>query len=160
MGSAGGSGFDKWWAMQDHSGLLAASGGWRRAVNGEAFLYLIPAVCLFFAVGWLWSIFLIQLKRRWLVVCVAAIAALACVFLMFPILELQMQPASWSRTAARQELALPAIGIGLMFCVLALGLGMWLGRPVTRNVVQWLLPPRLRSSLTLLWTAEGLEPPA
>ncbi len=157
---AGSAGFDTWWGQQDHQAVLAASGGWRGAVNGEAFLFLIPTVCLLFAVGWLWSVFLIQLRRPWLLVWAVAIVGLACVFLLVPILELHLQMASWSRTAARQELALPAVGIGLVFCIAALVMGLWFGRPLSRLIVRGLLPPRLRSSLALLWTAEGLNPPA
>ncbi len=158
--SGGGSDFDTWWSQQDHQAVLAASGGWRGAVNGEAFLFLIPTVCLLFAVGWLWSVFLIQLKRPWLLVCAVAIVGLACVFLLVPIMELHRQTASWSRTAARQQLAVGAIGIGLGFCIAALVMGLWFGRPLSRLMVRGLLPPRLRASLALLWTAEGLNPPA
>ena len=58
----GGVGFDVWWAQQDQAAILAASDGWRGALNAEAFFFVIPAVCLLFAVGWLWSVFLIQLN--------------------------------------------------------------------------------------------------
>ncbi len=157
---AGSAGFDTWWGQQDHQAVLAASGGWRGAVNGEAFLFLIPTVCLLFAVGCLWSVFLIQLRRPRLLVCAVAIVGLACVFLLVPIMELHLQTASWSRTAARQQLAVGAIGIGLGFCIAALLMGLWFGRPLSRLMVRGLLPPRLRASLALLWTAEGLNPPA
>lgn len=39
-------------------------------------------------------------------------------------------------------------------------LGVWLGRRVTRLVVSWALPPRMRSSLAILWTRDGLAPPS
>ena len=159
MSPAAGGDFDTWWAQQDHQAVLAASGGWRGAVRGEAFLFLIPVICLLFAVGWLWSVFLIQLKRRWLLVWAVAIVGLACLFLVVPIVELHLRPALWSRVAARQQLALPAIGIGLVFCIAALALGLWFGRPLTRFIVRGLLPPRLRASLALLWTADELDPP-
>ena len=92
-------------------------------------------------------------------ICAAAIIGLACLLLLVPVMELQQQTASWSRTAARQQLALPAIGIGLVFSIAGLGLGLWLGRPLTRLIVRTFLPPRLRASLALLWTAEDLDPP-
>jgi hypothetical protein len=160
FGPSVGGDFAKWWAQQDRPALLAAAGGWRNAINGDAFLLLVPACLLLFAAGWLWSVFLIQLKRRWLIVCAAAIVALACVMLAVGMSELHLQPAGWARTAARQQLALPAVAIGIAFCTAALGLGMRYGRPLTRLIVRVFLPPRLRSSLTLLWTTEGLKPPA
>ncbi len=37
--------------------------------------------------------------------------------------------------------------------------GLLIGRSVVRGLVRALLPPRLRSSLALLWTANNLTPP-
>jgi hypothetical protein len=152
--------FEKWWKQQDHQALLADAGGWRGAVAGEAFLILIPTACLVFAVGWFWAVCLIQLRRPWLVVCAAAIILLACIFAIIPAVEWHMLAAGWSRMAARQQLGLPTLVLCMGFCTVWLGLGLWLGRPLTRIAVRGLLPPRLRSSLALLWTAEGLAPPA
>ena len=39
-------------------------------------------------------------------------------------------------------------------------LGVWLGRRVSRVVVRWSLPPRMRSALAILWTRDGLAPPS
>jgi hypothetical protein len=158
FGSGSGD-FGKWWAQQDHQAVLAAAGGWRGAIDGDAFLILIPTGLLVFCVGWFWSVSLIQLRRRWLVICAAAIMLLAVVFVAIPVLEWHTYAYTWSRYAARQQLGLPTLAICMGFCVIALGLGLWLGRPLTRLGVRALLPPRLRSSLALLWTAEGLAPP-
>ncbi len=98
-----------------------------------------------------------QLRRPWLFVCAVAIVGLACVFLLVPIMDLHLETASWSRTAARQQLAVGAIGIGLVFCIAALVMGLWFGRPLSRLMVRGLLPPRLRASRALLWTAENLD---
>lgn len=152
--------FGKWWEQQDHQALLAAAGGWRGAVDGDAFVILIPTALLVFGVGWLWSVCLIQFKRRWLIVCAAAIMLLAIVFVVPMVVEWQVYATSWSRMAARHQLGLPTLAICMFFCVIPLALGLWLGRPLTRLGVRALLPPRLRSSLALLWTAEGLAPPA
>ena len=48
----------------------------------------------------------------------------------------------------------------LAFALLPLVAGMFLGRPIVRGLVRALLPPRLRGALALLWTVEGLSPPA
>jgi hypothetical protein len=158
--SSAGSDFEKWWLQQDHQALLAAAGGWRGAVHGEAFLILIPTAFMVFAVGWFWSVCLIQLKRRWLVMCAAAIFFLACVFVIPIVLEWHTLGGSWARMAATQQLGPPSLAICMGFCLIPLGLGLWLGRPLTRLFIRGLLPPRLRYSLALLWTAEGLDPPS
>ena len=152
--------FGKWWEQQDHAALLADAGGWRGAISGHAFLILVPTVPLVFGVGWLWSVCLIQLKRRWLVVCGAAVMLLALVFVVPVVVEWHMLAGTWARYAANQQLGTPILAICMALCIIPLGLGLWLGRPLTRLGVRALLPPRLRSSLALLWTAEGLAPPA
>ncbi|MHC4211690.1 MAG: hypothetical protein ACYSWT_18510 [Planctomycetota bacterium] len=156
----GSGNFGKWWQQQDHKVVLDAAGGWRGAVDGDAFFILIPAGLLVFGVGWFWSVCLIQLKRRWLIVCAAAIMLLAIIFVGPIVLEWQTHSGVWTRYAANQQLGLTSLALSMGFCVIALGLGLWLGRPLTRLGVRALLPPRLRSSLGLLWTAEGLAPPA
>jgi hypothetical protein len=152
--------FGKWWEQQDHAALLAAAGGWRGAIHGHAFLILIPMGLLVFGTGWLWSVCLIHLKRRWLVVCAAAIMLLAVIFVIPVVIEWKMLASSWSRHAAQAQLGIPALAICLGSSIIPLALGLWLGRPLTRVAVRALLPPRLRWSLALLWTAEGLRPPA
>jgi hypothetical protein len=155
-----GGNFDKWWEQQDKAALLADAGGWRGAINGEAFLIMIPFGLMVFASGWLWAVCLLQLKRRWLIVCAAAILLLAMVFLAPLVMEWHTLAGIWSRYAAQQQLGLPVVVISLVGAAIALGLGLWLGRPLTRFSVRLLLPPRLCYSLAFLWTAEGLQPPS
>ncbi|MHC4079689.1 MAG: hypothetical protein ACYS15_03185 [Planctomycetota bacterium] len=155
-----GADFGKWWEQQDHAAILADAGGWRRSIHGEAFLILIPAAFMVFGVGWLWSVFLIQLKRRWLVVCGAAVMVVALFFVVPVLVEWHMHAGVWARFAANDQLGLPVMAISMGVLTVPLALGLWLGRPLTRLGVRALLPPRLRSSLALLWTAEGLAPPA
>jgi len=152
--------FGNWWKQQDRQAVLAAAGGWRGAVAGDAFLLLIPTGLLVFGVGWFWSVSLIQVKRPWLIICAAMIMLLAVIFAAPLVLEWHTHSSFWSRYAANQQLGLTSLAICMGFCILPLALGLWLGRPLTRLSVRALLPPRLRSSLALLWTAEGLAPPA
>jgi len=159
-GTSSSGSFGKWWEQQDHAALLADAGGWRGVIEGDAFLILIPTALLVFGVGWLWSVCLIQLKRRWLIVCGAAVMLLAVIFAVPLVVEWQVHAATWARYAANQQLGTPVLAICMGSCLIPLGLGLWLGRPLTRITVRALLPPRLRSSLALLWTAEGLAPPA
>ena len=155
-----GGDFGKWWEQQDRAAVLAEAGGWRGAVDGEAFVLLIPMGLLVFGSGWVWSVCLIQLKRRWLVVCAVAIMLLAAVFLAPLVMEWHTLSGIWSRYAANGQLGLPVLGICAVTAAIALGLGLWLGRPITRLGVRLLLPARLCYSLAILWTAEGLQPPA
>jgi len=159
LGGISSGNFGKWWEQQDHAALLADAGGWRGVIEGDAFLILVPTALLVFGVGWLWSVCLIQLKRRWLVVCAAALMLLAVIFAFPIVVEWHSLAARWARSAAQQQLGTPVLAICMGFCIIPLGLGLWLGRPLTRICARVLLPPRLRSSLGLLWTAEGLAPP-
>jgi hypothetical protein len=154
------SSFGKWWEQQDHAAVLAEAGGWRGVVTGHAFLILIPTALMVFGVGWLWSVFLLQLKRRWLIVCGAAVMFVALLFVVPIVMDWRMHAGTWARYAANDQLGLPILVTCIALCVVPLGLGLWLGRPLTRVGVRALLPPRLRSSLAFLWTAEGLDPPA
>jgi hypothetical protein len=160
LGGISSADFGKWWEQQDHAALLADAGGWRGAIDGDAFLILVPTALLVFGVGWIWSVCLIQLKRRWLVVCGAAVILLAAIFAVPMVAEWHALASTWARYAAQQQLGTPVLAICMGFCIIPLGLGLWLGRPLTRICARGLLPPRLRSSLGLLWTAEGLNPPA
>ena len=50
-------------------------------------------------------------------------------------------------------------GVTLGYLMIPLTAGLLLGRSLARLLVRALLPPRLRYSLALLWTTDGLELP-
>ncbi len=157
----GGSGndFQQWWAGQDHDAILAQAGGWKGAVDWEALVFLIPAWIFALLVGWFWSIALLQFRRRWTYVWGVFIVLLACIFAIGPYMGWAMDEPYHAWAAARQQISQKFM-IGILICSIPpMFVGLAIGRPVTRLLVRGLLPPRLRNSLSLLWTAEGLALP-
>ncbi len=148
----GSSEFQDWWAQQDQPAVLAAAGGWWGVFDRVEFLMLIPAGLIVFLLGCLWSVFLLQVPRRRLVYCAAAIVGLACVFAMIPLLEWDARAVFSARRAAQYQLALPTIATCLGALIVPLSLGLWLGRPMAKLAVSALLPPRLRGPITVLWS--------
>ena len=150
--------FKSWWAQQDQQAVLANAGGWWGAIDREAFLILIPAGTIVFLLGCLWSVFLLQVPRRRLVYCAAAVVGLACVLALIPILEWDARSASSARRAAQYQLGAPTLVATFSALTLPLSLGLWFGRPLTRRAVSALLPSRLRGPFGLLWSS-GIERP-
>ena len=150
----GSSAFKEWWEQQDQQAVLAAAGGWWGVFDRVEFLMLIPAGAVVFGLGCFWSVFLMQVPRRWLVYCVAAIVGLACVFALIPLLDSNTRTVFSARRAAQYQLALPTISATFGALIVPLSLGLWLGRPLVKLAVSALLPPRLRGPIAVLWTAE------
>ncbi|MDY7108184.1 MAG: hypothetical protein SYC29_06060 [Planctomycetota bacterium] len=158
-GPAIGDDFEDWWAQQDAQALFAQAGGWREAVDWRVLFLWIPAALTAFVTGWFWSIALLQFRRRWTYAWGAMIMLLALLFGIGPCAEWLWGEVWYARMAARQQIS-PAIFLAtIIICIPPLLAGLAAGRPLTRGLVRALLPPGLRSSLALLWTAEGLPPP-
>lgn len=151
--------FQAWWETQDQDVLLADSGGWFRAVDWRGLLMWLPAGLLAFALGWFWSIVLLHLRRRALLLWGVAVLALAAVFVMGVILDWSNDeyPRAWD--AGRAELGPPLLFLTLAWCAIALTAGLLLGRSLTRFMIRVLLSPRFRGPLAVVWTADGLAPP-
>ncbi len=65
---------------------------------------------------------------------------------------------AWGRTAmdlAQEVVGFRASAIQLAMLSPSLLVGVWIGRPVARRLVVWLLPPRLRVAYAFLWLADG-----
>jgi hypothetical protein len=151
--------FEDWWAQQDPSALFAQAGGWRGAVDWRVLFIWIPAGLTAFAIGWFWSVALLEFRRRWTCLWGAMIILLALLFGLGPCTEWLAGDVTYARMAARQQIS-PGIFLAtIVVCVPALLGGLAVGRSITRGLVRAFLPPGLRSSLALLWTAEGLAPP-
>ena len=153
-GRFGSSDFKDWWEQQDQQALLAAAGGWWGVFDRSEFLMLIPAGAVVFLFGCFWSVFLMQVPRRRLVYCGAAIVGLACVFALIPLLEWDQRAVYSARRAAQYQLALPTLAATFGALVVPLASGLWFGRPLVKLAVSALLPPRLRGPIAVLWTAE------
>jgi hypothetical protein len=159
VGGTGRGRFNTWWQSQDPDALLADAGGWFGAVDWRGLWAWIPASLVLFIVGCFWSIALLQLPRRWVFAWGLGIVALGATFLTIDVV-------SWNQTVivrtwfiARATIGPPIAYGTLAYLVLPFGLGAMLGRKLVRTLLRVLLPPRLSSSLAMLWTADGLSPP-
>jgi hypothetical protein len=151
-----------WWTDEDRRALLARAGGWRHAIDWSATAEW-PADLLGAAIiGAIWAVFLLGLKRRRVLLAVVAPALLAAALLY------NFGGPSPSRFTGGAILSYEAAFevVGWWFFLFTLGvmtLGAWVGacvgRPLARLLARALLPPRTRSALAFLWTADGLPPP-
>jgi hypothetical protein len=152
-----------WWAAQDPNALLASQGGWSAMVDrnfGWTWANWSP---LLITLGCFWSVALLQLRRRGLVlfalVPIGLAAVLSYMFGYGPNSMLQMYGWSYMITHASAQIGPRMVVITLVFSWLMMCAGLLVGRSVLRGLVRLLLPPRLRSSLAGLWMTDGLAPP-
>jgi hypothetical protein len=88
-----------------------------------------------------------------------AIMLVSCFFSFFALHEWLTSDPGWYYFAARMQIAPVALPVTLGIGAIGLAIGLMIGRPLARGLVRLMLPPRLCSSLALLWTADGLKPP-
>jgi hypothetical protein len=154
-----GNDFEDWWARQDPQALFAQAGGWRGAVDWRALSIWIPAALVALVIGWFWSVALLQFRRSWTYLWGAMIMLLAVLFALGPCAEWLLGEVTYSRSAAQQQIGPAILLASIIVCIPPMLVGLVVGRRLTRALVRALLPPGLRGSLALLWTAEGLDPP-
>jgi len=152
-------GFESWWAQQDRAAVLAAHGGWQGAIDRSGFWLWIPATAVVFVIGVFWSVALIMMRRRYLPVFGLAILALAACFTAVTVWDWISNEVARAWWAGRDQVGPPVAILTLAYLVLPLLAGLLAGRSVVRLLVRALLPPRLRYSLALLWTTDGLQVP-
>lgn len=149
-----------WWHANRDS-ILAARPSLRAWINWSVAWMWIPLSFIGFAGGACWSTCLLGTRRRFAIV-PAMLPLLAAGVIGWTV---HRQEASGTALVQASTLgigALQNIVLGVMLGVVAFWvfMGVWLGRRVVRLVVRWSLPPRMRSSLAILWTRDGLPPPS
>jgi purine-cytosine permease-like protein len=149
-----------WWHANRDS-ILAARPSLRAWINWSVAWMWIPLSFIGFAGGACWSTCLLGTRRRFAIV-PAMLPLLAAGVIGWTV---HRQEASGTALVQASTLgigALQNIVLGVMLSVVAFWvfMGVWLGRRVVRLVVRWSLPPRMRSSLAILWTRDGLPPPS
>jgi len=148
--------FEAWWKQQNQQSF----GGWAHIVEWRALLLWIPLTVVAMGLGCFWAVALLTKRRAWLLLWGGAVMLVACAFSSVVIAEwFNDERMQWYAAGAR-EVGFPIVLMSLTFAALALSIGLLIGRSVVRGLVRALLPPRLRSSLALLWTAEGLSAPS
>lgn len=151
--------FSKWWDLQNKAALIKQFGGWRQAVDNDAFYFWILLTLFAFAIGCFWGIALLRQRRRGLLIWASLIIATSCVFAIFAFVDWFTSDVRYPRMASHMVIAPPVFVISLAYAVIPLFTGILLGRPLARRLTKILLPPRLLSSLSTLWITDGLKPP-
>lgn len=148
-----------WWKQQDRDALFAEAGGWLGAVHWPSLLLWMPYAAVAFTLGCVWAAILIGRNWRGRMVAMLLIMTVALFFSSISYLEWQNDLYGWSWNSGRQELGPTFLGMSLVFGAIVLSAGLLVGRSIIRGLIRLLLPPRMRNSLAMLWTADGLKPP-
>lgn len=152
--------FSDWWEVQDPDAILAEAGGFNAVVDWRALAMWVPAVLTIFSIGCLWSVMLMHVRRRALVVPWLFIVGLAAAFTVIAIAVNPVESARSAYSVARAQLSPRLLVCSMGVFSIALGLGFAFGRPIVRRVLRLFLAPRLLAPFAGLWTAEGLPAPA
>ncbi|MCZ6868801.1 MAG: hypothetical protein O7G84_04795 [Gammaproteobacteria bacterium] len=151
--------FTTWWSLQDKATLVQGAGGVRAVIDPRAFLMWVPLSIVAFVLGCFWGIALLRRRRLGLLIWVGVIMATAGVYALIPTLMWLWEEPSYPWSAAERIVAPPLLVLSLAYAAIPLSIGVLVGRPLARQLIRTLLPPKLRSSLSLLWTADGYDPP-
>lgn len=151
--------FTTWWRLQDKAALVQGAGGVRAVIDPRAFLMWVPLSIVAFILGCFWGIALLGRRRLGLLIWVGVMMATAGVFALIPTLVWLWEAPSHPRSAAEQIVAPPLLVLSLAYAAIPLSIGVLVGRPLARRLIRTLLPPKLRNSLSLLWTTDGYDPP-
>lgn len=150
----------QWWHANRES-ILAARPSLRDWINWSVVWMWIPMSFIGFAGGVCWSTCLLGTRRRF------AMGPAMLPLMAAGLIGWTVHRGEASGTALVQastlgigELQNIVLSVMLGVVTIWVLLGVWLGRRVVRLVVRWSLPPRMRSSLAILWTRDGLPPPS
>ena len=151
--------FETWWSMQNKAALVQQAGGVRGVLDRRTFFLWIPLSMVAFTFGCFWGIALLRRRRVGLLIWVGVIIATACVYAIIPTLMWLYEEPSYPWSAAERIVAPPLLALSLAYAAIPLSIGVLVGRPLARRLIRTLLPPKLRNSLSLLWTTDGYDPP-
>lgn len=157
-----------WWSQQNPVETLQQAGGWWKAIDWSACGNWIALSLTVFPLGCVWSIFLLHFRRSRLVFFAMLPLGLAAAFLLmssnssggFSGFRFGWPWGATMNVHASRQIGLWFGWLTLGFACIPLLAGLLLGRSLARGLIRLLLPPRLRSSLALLWIADGRIPPS
>ncbi len=149
-----------WWRQQDVRALLADAGGWIAMADWRQLWQIVAYSPLLVGIGVVWSLLLPHIRRRWLPIWPLAIIGLAAALAQFEFADLFGPGIRWT---IGSNVFVP-IGsrlqmIAMLSAIVPMIVGLVCGRTLARLLVRALLPPRLRSALSGLWTIDRLSPP-
>lgn len=148
-----------WWSKQDGQVLLNQMGGWWNAIDARACWQWGSFAVSVLPAGMFWSIALLHIRKRWFALVALLIIAVAAGITVLGQNVDSMAFQYHIRNVATNQVGRPVLYVSVALAFIPLMIGLLIGRPVVRFAVRVLLPPRLRSALAILWTAEGRTPP-
>ncbi len=128
-------------------------------IDRRAFFMWVPLSIVAFILGCFWGVALLRRRRLGLLIWVGVIMATAGVYALIPTLIWLWGEPSYPWSAVEQIVVPPLLVLSLAYAAIPLSIGVLVGRPLTRRLIRTLLPPKLCSSLSLLWTTDGYDPP-
>lgn len=150
------------WTRANAPRILKEMGGAFAGANREFLIFWTGASIAMFAFGVFWSVVLFGARRRsaMLLPGIAIIGASGAVLTnLLSAGWLQGIGAPWAKSVAEQGSAPTMVPLTALVMLVAAGLGVLLGRKLSRVAIVLMLPPRLRTPLAILWTRDGLNPP-
>lgn len=145
---------------------------WRREstsivqfLRSRPLIQWVNVVLGYFAVGAIAAGALYHLRWRGKLVTLGLFAALTVLFAVSDYARFDVKPnligwdAEYAWVVAWRECWPTTCLMTMTISLGAIGAGLWLGRPIARELLCLLLPPRACSSLAGLWHVDGLEPP-
>ncbi len=150
----------EFWEDFDRAAFFAEHGGWMRLVDWRMMRQWTIAGFAMTALGIVWSLALPHVRRRWLPLAGAVMFGVCAAYWLVasdmwsPWLPSDLEDAAMELIGPRVALAF------LVVACVSFVVGLLIGRSVMRLAIRALLPPRLRGSLALLWTIDGLDLPA
>lgn len=151
--------FDEWLAANPADQILANTGGlWAAIWHPELLFFLIP-LSVAFVYGCFVSVGLIHLKRKMLMTLSVAVLGLGVMVMASVWWGVQEYPPNQFGDLSFVQVGLPLLAIVFTGCWMMITCGALAGRSIARMLVRIMLPPRLRLSVSVLWTTDGLEAP-
>lgn len=151
--------FMSWWKAQDRATLLRDVGGLFSGFNLLVWYLWMWLAITATVIGVIWATILIARGRGGRLLWGAIIIFTAAVIGLAPTMEWLSRSPTWTHQAAASQIAPLMMALTLLWSGFWLGLGLIVGRSISRGLIRLMLPPRMRSSLAFLWLTDGLEPP-
>lgn len=153
-----------WWETADRSRAINAIKPFRPTQLETGSAVRASALALLaIAAGTVWSVALCGVRRRWMWVIAALIAAGAAVVVVLARADTGMPRVAQSAYAYELARELAGIRAPLTvagYLVVLLLAGLVVGRSIARAMVRFLMPPRHIGLMTFLWECDKLRPPA
>ena len=149
----------RWW-QDNRDAIIGARPSLNAWINWSVVWMWIPMSFIGFAGGVCWSTCLLGARKRFAII-PAFLPLMAAGLIGWTVHHEEASGAALVQASTLGIGELQDIVLSVMLGVVSawILLGVWLGRRTARLVVRWSLPPRMRSSLAILWTRDGLAPP-